>query len=61
MDERLENALIAAFFFLVFGILGTIDYEEAIAQDEHYAEMVCNGHWPNYDQRQLDCTKVRVD
>ena len=35
---------------------GSADYQDEIRMEEHYAEMVCAGHWPNYKNiNNLEC------
>lgn len=28
--------------------MGTLDYEEELRQEQHYCQMVRDGHWPNF-------------
>ena len=37
------------------GVVGTMDYHDAIKEAEHYAAMVCDGNWPNYKGVEVDC------
>lgn len=48
---------IFAILFFALGWAGTHDFEAAKAQELHYTEMVCGGHWPDYDNRQPECGK----
>lgn len=43
---------------LVFGVLVATDssYENAKMEAEHYTDMVCNGYWPDYEERNPDCS-----
>lgn len=34
--------------FLIFGIVGNMDYEDAKNDGAFYAQMVCEGTWPDY-------------
>ena len=55
-EKRIATALILALlFFIALGVAGNGDLEEAQAQAELYSEMVCAGHWPDYEQRKPDC------
>ena len=48
--------LIAAILFLMaLGIAGNGDLEEAETQAQVYTEMVCKGHWPDYENRKPKC------
>ena len=49
------KVLVAAVFLAVFGLEGSMDYQDAVAEAEHYEEMVCNGHWPNYKTIEVNC------
>lgn len=53
------KAIGAALFVIVaFGIVGQMDYEDAIEQERHYCDMVRDGHWPHYN-KDIDCKMVR--
>lgn len=43
---------------IIFGMVALADdgYEHAVEMSEHYDEMVCAGHWPDYDNREPDCS-----
>lgn len=58
--ERLKAAGLIALLFLAYGIVGTMDYEDAVGQEELYKEMVCAGHWPDYDDRRPDCSASKI-
>jgi len=45
------------FVVMAFGIVGHMDYEDAIAQDQHYCDMVREGHWPNF-KPEIDCKRI---
>lgn len=52
------KAIGAALFVIVaFGIVGQMDYEDAIEQERHYCDMVRDGHWPHYN-KDIDCKMV---
>ena len=38
---------------ILFGVVGNEGYEDELQRAENYCEMVNNGAWPNYEQR--DC------
>jgi len=44
-----------AAIILVLGIVGRMDYEDAQKAEQHYADMVCSGAWPDYDNREPEC------
>ena len=36
-------------------MVGTMDYEDAVAEADYYTRMVCDGYWSDYDNRQPEC------
>jgi len=41
--------------FVLFGLAGSMDYEDAQAAEDHYTAMVCEGSWPDYKRLKPDC------
>jgi hypothetical protein len=37
------------------GVVGNGDYEDALAEEAHYTNMVCAGHWPDYKNLGISC------
>lgn len=55
-----KNWHVAAFvlaFFLALGLVGSGDVKEQEKIAEVYTEMVCKGHWPDYENRKPVCKK----
>lgn len=52
-------AILIAFilFFVAYGLVGSGDVAELEAQAKVYDEMVCAGHWPDYEERKPECRK----
>ncbi|QZI87786.1 hypothetical protein PODOV008v2_p0022 [Vibrio phage 44E38.1] len=48
-------AVIAA--VALFGLVGQMDYEDAVKQEAHYCDMVEAGNWPAY-RDDIFCSKV---
>jgi hypothetical protein len=44
--------------FLCLGFVGSLDVEDAEASARHYSEMVCAGHWPDYENRRPNCEQL---
>ena len=44
-----KNIIIAAFFVALVGIVGQMDYEDAIAEADLYCQNVHAGVWPDYE------------
>jgi len=42
---------------LLVGMVVACDdsYQQAVDDAEFYNDMVCEGYWPDYDQREPDC------
>ncbi len=40
----------------LLGIVGSMDYEDEVDVVQHYCQMVKDGHWPNYENR--ECSDV---
>lgn len=40
---------------LIMGMVGSMDYEDAVLNQKHYCKMVAEGTWPDYNE--LGCTK----
>jgi len=55
-SKTLTTAAALAALLLAYGIVCTSDFEDAVAADQHYREMVCAGYWPDYDDRKPDCS-----
>jgi len=36
-------------------MVGQMDYDDAVQQEQHYNEMVCTGAWPDYENRAPKC------
>lgn len=57
--EKLEKwgvrIAITALFILGLGLAGKGDLQEAQDQARVYSEMVCAGHWPDYENRKPTC------
>ena len=55
-EKQIFTGLFLALGFLIaLGIAGNGDLEEAETQACVYTEMVCAGHWPDYENRNPDC------
>ena len=58
LTPNAQAAIIVAAILLFLFILGTVgrgDYEDALAQEALYNEMVCKGLWPDYNNLGVDC------
>jgi len=60
-QEKQLTAIIMALLFalLALGIAGSGDIEVEEDSARMYNEMVCKGHWPDYDGRKPQCDTVQ--
>lgn len=61
MTRTITTAAAIAALLLAFGLVGQSDYEDAVAADQHYTEMVCAGYWPDYDDRKPNCSAIQIE
>lgn len=55
-EKRLTAIIMASLFVLLaLGIAGNGDIEAEETQARVYNEMVCAGHWPDYENRKPEC------
>ena len=52
--KTLAIAVLIAMTLLVCGL----DYEDQLAEERMYTEMVCSGYWPDYKEVKPDCEEV---
>jgi hypothetical protein len=57
--NRIQTIAVGVLLLVAMGIVGQMDYEDAIAQDEHYCDMVREGSWPNF-KPEIDCAQVEA-
>jgi hypothetical protein len=53
--EKIVGAFALIMALTLYGIVSEMDYQDALAQEQHYKEMVCDGHWPDYKELRLPC------
>ena len=59
-EKRLTLIIMASLFaLLALGIAGNGDIEAEQDSARLYTEMVCKGHWPDYEQRRPSCDTVQ--
>lgn len=47
-----HNLFLAGVLLVVLGVMGAVgnaDYADDVRQQQHYCDMVADGHWPAYD------------
>ena len=40
---------------VMLGFVGEMDYQDALAEEAHYTNMVCAGHWTDYKTLGISC------
>jgi len=57
MDLSQKRAALIALviFLIVLGLVGNADYEDELAEEAFYVEMVCDGKWPDYKELGVTC------
>lgn len=53
--ESILKAVVIALLLMLMGVVGSGDYEDALAEEAHYTNMVCAGHWPDYKNLGISC------
>jgi hypothetical protein len=53
--NALTKILIGIAVFIALSIIGNMDYYDAVLAEQHYAAMVCDGHWPDYKELNPEC------
>lgn len=55
------TVIIIVIILMVFliGLVGRNDYEDELAAEAFYKEMVCKGLWPDYKNLGVDCEDIK--
>ena len=53
--------LSALTLFACLAAVGSMDFKDEQKLADHYSEMVCQGFWPDYEQRQPDCSQLGIE
>lgn len=51
----MRNCILFVTFVIILGLVGKVDYQEEIIEEQNYNYMVCNGFYPNYNNVELNC------
>jgi len=46
-------------FLIVLGLVGKADYEDELAEESFYNQMVCDGNWPDYKELGVSCEEAQ--
>lgn len=47
-DLKYELGISFGMFLVVFGLFGSLDYQDELAEERHYCKMVKEGNWPAF-------------
>jgi hypothetical protein len=47
--------LLGVVVFIVLAAIGSMDYHDAVLAEQHYATMVCDEIWPDYNELEPEC------
>jgi hypothetical protein len=56
MKKTVIKVLAGVAVLALFGLVGSMDYEDAVNAERHYCNMVAEGLWPAY-RDDIDCSK----
>ncbi len=57
-EKKLAITLLVG-FLIVMGSVGNADYADAVAEEQFYKQMVCEGKWPDYKNLGVDCEDIQ--
>lgn len=50
----MKKVLSFCVLLFIIGFVGSMDYEDEVIAAQHYCQMVKDGHWPNYENRECE-------
>ena len=53
--EKMIVTAAAILFVGIIGLVGAMDYEDEVLEQQHYIKMVCAGHWPDFNDISPEC------
>ena len=53
--NKSTKIILGAVLFLILGIIGNMDYHDAVLAERHYVTMVCDGFWGDYKGLEPEC------
>ena len=56
--RRILFSAVVITLLLLIGMVGRLDYEDELAEEAFYEEMVCAGKWPDYKSLELYAVKL---
>ena len=52
---NLKNWFITILIFVMLGFVGAMDYQDELVAQQHYTDMVCACHYPDYKELKPTC------
>ena len=50
-----KGLFVTVLIFLLLGLVGRMDYQDELIAQQHYTDMVCAGHYPDYKELEPTC------
>ena len=50
-----QGLFVTVLLFLLLGLVGRMDYQDELLAEQHYTDMVCAGHYPDYKDLEPIC------
>ena len=51
----MKSFLLVSAVLVMLAIVGTMDYEDELAEEQRYVTFVCDGTWPDYKNLKPEC------
>ena len=55
MNKKLKTFAFTGLLIALVLIASSISYEDEVADERHYIEMVCSGAWPDFKNLNPEC------
>ena len=52
---NLKSGFITILIFMMLGFVGAMDFQDMVLAEQHYKDMVCAGHYPDYKELKPSC------
>ena len=59
LSEKRAALIALVIFLIVLGLVGKADYEDELAEESFYNQMVCDGNWPDYKELGVSCEEAQ--
>ena len=55
LEKIMKSWFITILIFVMLGFVGAMDYQDELLAQQHYTDMVCAGHYPDYKELEPTC------